>query len=313
MPTTQRLSIAGLEQLIAQLEAGCRQLVELTEQLQQLDIRIELPGLDTGQLELDYSGDGIVLRRRSPQQTGDPTGIFDRIVAGDSHLKVALGLARRMAQSRDAVLIQGSTGTGKSLFAWAIHRGGTTADEPFVRVPCGMLNPAGGPVSPTDFFAEAANGTLVLEDVEDLDLKAQEQMLVQLLAATNCRLLTLTRANLDERVQQDLFLEDLLDYLRDCHIELPDLCRRGSDIADLARYHCDRLCLCRGLSAKQLAPEFLELLNIYPWPGNVRELINTLDQSLMAARDQKTLYVKDLPAHIRVQTLKTASARKKGL
>lgn len=313
MRTTQRLSIAGLDQLIATLVAASRQLAELTEQLQQLTIRIDLPGIDAAQLELDYSGDGIVLRRRSLPLQADTGGIFDRIVAGDSRLQVALGLARRMAQSRDAVLIQGSTGTGKSLFAWAIHRGGSTAEEPFVRVPCGMLNPSGSPVSPVDFFSEAASGTLVLEDVEDLDLKAQEQMLVQLLPATNCRLLTLTCANLDERVQQGLFLAELLDRLRDCHIELPDLCRRGDDIADLARYHCDRLCTCKGLTPKQLAPEFLQLLDIYPWPGNVRELINTLDQSLMAAREQKTLYVKDLPAHIRVQTLKIASARKKGL
>lgn len=306
------LHIPELKSLVEQLYLGRESLEQLIGLLCQLKIRIDLPDLNLAQIELCLVGQELVLRRSSHDSAGDNPPLAT-IIGEDSRMRVAAGLARSMAEMDAAVLIQGATGSGKSLFARVIHQQGKRSQRPLITVPCGLLNNPDAMARTWDFFHEADNGSLILEDIDDLQPAAQTHLLSLLHQPSACRLISLTRNDPDKLVQQGKFSAILLEQLRDCHIDLPDLASRGSDIERLARYYLRQCCEISGVAEKQLSPEYLDLLVLYSWPGNVRELINTLEQSLLCTREQKTLYAKDLPAHIRIQTLHLSSARKKGL
>jgi len=94
-------------------------------------------------------------------------------------------------------------------------------------------------------------------------------------------------------------------------IEIPPLRDRLGDIDHLTEFFLQSFCQAKKLSPKVQSPEFMEMLKKYPWPGNVRELENSLGQALLAAKNKKTLFPKDLPAHIRVQVKKSALDQKK--
>ena len=306
------LQISELKPLMEQLCLARECLEQLISLLSGLKIRVDLPEPDLAQLELNLVGQELVLRRKSNDAGSD----FRRpltLITGDARMRVAAGLARSMAETDAAVLIHGATGAGKNLFARLIHQQGNRSDRPLIWVPCGLLNHPDGMTRVMKFFHEAGNGTLVLEDIEDLGTTTQTDLSRVLQQPPTCRLISLTCSDPDELVERGEFSAVLLEQLRDCHIALPDLARRGTDIELLARHYCLRFCAAAGLAEKQLSPEYLDLLSLHAWPGNVRELINTLEQSLLCARDQKTLYAKDLPAHIRIQTLQLSSVRKKGL
>lgn len=309
------LQISEFKPLIEQLRTGHVRLEQLISLLSELNIRVDLSDSDLASLKLILAGQESVLRK---QETGVTNTVNSghqptSLIAGDARMRIAAELARSMADTDAAVLIQGATGTGKNLFARLIHHQGEKPNRPLIRVPCALLNHPDGDTRIKNFLLEAANGTLILEDVEDLEPATQSDLSRALQQPTVCRLISLTCSDPDERVRLGDFSPVLLEQLRLCQITLPDLARRGSDIELLARHYCHRFCDTAGLADKQLSPEYLELLTLYSWPGNVRELINTLEQSLLCARDQKTLYAKDLPAHIRIQTLPLSSARKKGL
>ncbi len=306
------LQITELGPLLEQLAAGRERLEQLINQLSGLHIRVELPGMDASELELTLAGQELILRRKPEKATGAERQRIP-VIAEDARMRIAAGLARSMADEDAAVLIQGATGTGKSLFARLIHHQGKRTDGPLVSVPCSLLNQPDGMTRWLEFRRAADNGTLILEDMEELEPAAQQTLSRLLQQPAACRLISLTCADPDELVRRKEFSPALLEQLRHCHICLPDLSRRGADIELLARHYCRQLCVDENLEEKHLAPEYLDLLALYSWPGNVRELINTLKQSLLCCRNQKTLYARDLPAHIRMQTLPLAAARKKGL
>jgi two-component system NtrC family response regulator len=104
-----------------------------------------------------------------------------------------------------------------------------------------------------------------------------------------------------------------LNQLRSCVIELPDLAERVDEIGALARYHVKRICRERGLEEKVMTPEFYRALETYSWPGNVRELVNSLEQVVLLAGSKKSLFVKDLPNHIRIEAIKSSAKTKIGL
>jgi DNA-binding NtrC family response regulator len=235
------------------------------------------------------------------------------VIAVDARMQIAVGLAHAMSETDAAVLIQGATGTGKNFFSQLIHRQSRRAQCPLITIPCRQFSQPATMARIGAFFDEAGNGSLILEDIDELQPAAQDHLANILKQPLTCRLISLSCNDPDELVRHGNFSADLLDQLRECHIVLPVLAGRSADIEHLARHCCRQLCAAAGVAEKQLSPEYLNLLTLYSWPGNVRELINTLKQSLLCAGEQKTLYAKDLPAHIRIQTLPLSSARKKGL
>jgi two-component system, NtrC family, response regulator len=312
MTQQSALQIPDLKSLIEQLCLGRGNLEQLISLLCELNTAAVPAEPNPAQRELSLVGQEQSVRRNSINNRPDylPPRI---IIAEDSRMQIAAGLVRSMAEMDAAVLIQGATGTGKSLFAQLIHQQGKRSQRPLVTVPCRQLNHSDAVVHIMEFIHEADNGSLVLEDVNELHPAVQKHLSKLLQQAMTCRLISLTCNDLDELVRQKMFSAILLEQLAECNIALPNLASRATDIEQLARYYCQRFCVAADMAQKQLSPEYLNLLALYSWPGNVRELINTMEQSLLSAGEQKTLYVKDLPAHIRIQTLHLSSARKKGL
>ncbi|MBE0599245.1 MAG: sigma-54-dependent Fis family transcriptional regulator [Desulfuromonadales bacterium] len=256
------------------------------------------------------------------------------IYGNSPKLRACLNLVAQAAGSDANILITGETGTGKELFARAIHQNSPRAGNAFVVVDCAALPETlaesllfghergsftGADRSQEGLVRQANGGTLFLDEVGELPLSLQKTFLRVLqerrfrpLGSTHevesdFRLVAATHRDLDEMVANNQFRSDLLFRLRAFTIELPPLRERAEDIKELVRCHLDRLCEGYGLASKGFSPEFLDALLAYQWPGNVRELANTLVRSFSSARFEPTLYPKHLPPDIRVQVMKDSA------
>lgn len=252
----------------------------------------------------------------------------EQIIGNSPALNSCLELVAQSAESNATVFITGETGTGKELFARAVHDNSLRSEENFVVVDCTSLPDTlvesllfghekgsftGAERAREGLVRQANKGTLFLDEVGELPMSLQKAFLRVLQehkfrplgshkeVESDFRLIAATNRDLDAMVEEGTFRSDLLFRLRSFIIELPPLRERRDDIRDLVRFQTDRLCEQYGLASKGFAPEFLEMLTRYPWPGNVRELVNTLDRTVVTARYDQTLYPKHLPSHIRIQ------------
>ncbi len=258
-------------------------------------------------------------------------------ICGNSpKLKACLNLLAQAAASDASILITGETGTGKELFAQAIHRNSPRAEKNFVIVDCAALPETlaesllfghekgsftGAEKPQEGLVRQAHGGTLFLDEVGELPLSVQKTFLRVLqerrfrpLGSTrevesDFRLVAATNRDLDDMVARNLFRSDLLFRLRSFTIELPPLRERAEDIRELTRIHIDRLCEGDGVASKGFSPEFLDALLTYHWPGNVRELANTLVRAFSAARFEPTLYPKHLPPSFRAEIMRHSVRR----
>ncbi|MBI5522965.1 MAG: sigma-54-dependent Fis family transcriptional regulator [Desulfarculus sp.] len=249
------------------------------------------------------------------------------IVGDGPAMAACLDLLAQAAGSEQAVLISGETGTGKELFARAIHHNSSRAGGPWVVVDCGALpenlvesllfgherGAFTGASEPREgLVRQAHGGTLFLDEVGELPLKVQKAFLRVLQdrrfrplggrseLASDFRLLAATNRDLEEMAGQGRFRQDLLFRLRGLGIPLPPLRQHPEDLRGLVAFHLERLCGHYQLATKGLSPDFLAALMAYPWPGNVRELVNTLEQVLTRAGQAPTLFPRHLPQELRV-------------
>jgi two-component system, NtrC family, response regulator len=236
-----------------------------------------------------------------------------------------------------SVLITGETGTGKELFAWAIHANSRRADRNFVVVDCATLSDTlvesvlfgyqkgaftGADRSREGLIRQADGGTLFLDEIGELPLLVQKAFLRVLQErrfrplggkeelTSDFRLVAATNRDLDKMVQEGQFRSDLLYRIRSFTIELPALREHPEDISALVTHHVGRLAERHGDKTIGFSPEFLETLSGYDWPGNVRELVNTLERVLAETGQDATLFARDLPSHIRVQMARSAVSAK---
>jgi two-component system NtrC family response regulator len=257
----------------------------------------------------------------------------DDIIGNSISLKGCLDLVAQSAESDANVFITGETGTGKELFARAVHQNSRRCKENFVVVDCTSLPETlvesllfghekgsftGADKAQDGLVRQAHGGTLFLDEVGELPMALQKAFLRVLQerrfrplgsnreVESDFRLVAATNRDLDEMVTEGKFRSDLLFRLRSFIIELPPLRERREDIKELTRFHIDRFCERYGLPSKGFSPEFVETLTSYTWPGNVREFVNTIDRTLAAARFEQTLFAKHLPSHIRVQVTKSS-------
>jgi two-component system NtrC family response regulator len=255
------------------------------------------------------------------------------IIGSSLRMQPCLDLLAQAAYSEANVLIFGETGTGKEVFARAIHENSRRADSNFVVVDCTALPETlvesvlfghekgafTGADKPQDGLVKQAHGgTLFLDEIGELPLVIQKSFLRVLQEhcfrpvgskhelTSNFRLLAATNRNLDRMVEQGLFRSDLLFRLRTLTIELPPLTSRKEDIKELAMYHMARVCDRYQIGTKGFSPEFLDALMAYDWPGNVRELVNAIERSITAAYSSPTLFPKHLPVDIRVKVARSA-------
>jgi DNA-binding NtrC family response regulator len=209
----------------------------------------------------------------------------------------------RIAASDVPVIIEGETGTGKEALAEAIHEAGPRASGPFVVFDCTAVAPSlveselfghergaftGALTQRTGLFEQADGGTLLIDEIGDMDpalqpklLRAVERKEIRKVGGSqnirvDVRVIAATRRDLDALVQKGAFRDDLFHRLAVTRIELPPLRRRRGDITLLARHFCEQL----GAKPEAIAPEVFRRWEEYDWPGNVRELRNAVARQL---------------------------------
>lgn len=232
---------------------------------------------------------------------------FDKILYRSASMNQQVSLAQRIAVHDVPVLILGETGTGKELFAEAIHAASERADKPFIAVNCGAIAPelasselfghkrgafTGAIAERKGHFQEASGGILFLDEVGDLPLETQVRLLRALQAKevtplgsskpvkVDVRVVAATHRDLASDVVSGRFREDLFHRLAVGILRLPPLRERDGDINLLLDVFLDQINAdARGkpeAQEKKLSASARNLLTAYTWPGNVRELYHTL-------------------------------------
>ncbi len=255
-------------------------------------------------------------------------------MVGESPAMVALWRqVLRVGPTRARVLIQGESGTGKELVARAIHDTSERRERPFIKVNCAAIPRelieselfghtrgafTGATSNKSGLFELADGGTLLLDEIGDMDLGAQAKVLRVLQSGeltpvggrqpikVDVRVLAATHRDLGEYMQRGEFREDLYFRLAVVPILVPPLRERTGDVALLCRHYLEIACNENGLPPRQITPAALAALDAYPWPGNVRELSNTIERT--AILTDGDIEPEDLPADIRTMTPAAAAA-----
>jgi two-component system NtrC family response regulator len=257
----------------------------------------------------------------------------DGIIGASPRINACLEQVAQAAGSDAGVLVTGETGSGKELFARAIHANSPRAQKPFVVVDCAALPDTlvesllfghekgaftGAEQARSGLVTQADGGTLFLDEVGELPLATQKSFLrvlqerrfrpvgSRIELASDFRLIAATNRNLEEMADKGSFRQDLLYRLRTFAMELPPLRERTEDIRILARSFVDKVCKRYSLGAKGFTPDFMRMLGTYAWPGNVRELFHSLERAVAAAGSEAILFPKHLPTQIRVQVAKAS-------
>jgi two-component system, NtrC family, response regulator len=260
---------------------------------------------------------------------------LEGIIGSSPKMKACYELVSQGAVADVNVLITGETGTGKELFARAVHMNSARSGRNFVVVDCAALQDTlkestlfgyekgaftGADQSREGLIKQADGGTLFLDEIGELPLPMQKSFLRVLQerhfrplgsikeVKSNFRLIAATNRNLENLVHSGRFREDLLFRLRTLTIMLPPLREHPEDIADIALYHIARICKRSEIETKALSSDFLEALVAYGWPGNVRELVNALERAVAASFNSPTLFQRHLPSALRVKLAQAAVA-----
>ncbi|HVJ48016.1 sigma-54-dependent Fis family transcriptional regulator [Desulfitobacterium sp.] len=247
---------------------------------------------------------------------------FQNIIGTSQIMQETIHRAATASQYEFPILVTGETGTGKELFAKAIHQTSKVADGPFI-----VVNSAAIPENllESELFGYqegaftgglkggkrgkillADKGTLFLDEIGELSPELQAKLLrviqeqeVEPLGSTKpipvqVRIISATHRDLNQMVQEGGFREDLLYRLNAIEIQLPPLRERGNDIIELAEHMLEQLSQSHGVDPKTFSPGTRELLLEYNWPGNVRQLQNIINQ-LFVFVESATIQPKDLP------------------
>ncbi|RAU17932.1 sigma-54-dependent Fis family transcriptional regulator [Nitrincola tibetensis] len=246
-------------------------------------------------------------------------------IAGQSEaLKQVKHQVRQAARFDISVLLTGETGTGKELFAHALHNLSDRSESPFVSInvaaiPDTLIEAEFFGVAPGAFTGAkkegragklelAQDGTLFLDEIGDMPLVLQSKLLRVLqekefekigsntIQKTNVRIVAATSRNLLKMVEDGEFRADLYYRLSGMPIHLPALRERPEDIEFIAERILDECCIRLNLSTKELATDALERLKLHHWPGNVRELYNLLERACILNESQTLICAEHIEA-----------------
>lgn len=239
----------------------------------------------------------------------------------------------RLSRSHATVLINGESGSGKELVASALHKHSPRANSPFIAIntaaiPKDLLESelfghergafTGAQAARRGRFEQADNGTLFLDEIGDMPAELQTRLLRVLSDGqfyrvgghqpikVNVRVIAATHQNLEERVKQGLFREDLFHRLNVIRLRLPALRERREDIPLLAKFFLQQSALTLGVEAKVLTDDALKYLSTVSWSGNVRQLENVCHWLNVMAPGQN-VDVADLPPELKENSTKTIS------
>jgi transcriptional regulator with PAS, ATPase and Fis domain len=252
---------------------------------------------------------------------------FESIIGSSEIMRETIHRASLASKYDFPILITGETGTGKELFAKAIHQSSTVSNGPYITVNSAAI-PANLLESELFGYKEGAftgglkggkpgkvqladGGTLFLDEIGDLSLELQAKMLrviqekeIEPLGGTkpipvNVRFISATNKNLHEMVENGLFREDLLYRINTIEIILPPLRKRQKDVIELAESMLAFTSNSYGAPVKRLSEEAKEVLLSYTWPGNVRQLQNVINR-LFVFTENNTIEASDFPMDIRM-------------
>lgn len=276
-----------------------------------------------------------VLQYREEKATQKTSNILKRenIVGSSPEINRCLANVSKATDNDTNILITGETGTGKELFAKAIHENSKRAGNAFVVVDCAALPEnliestlfgnekgafTGANLAREGLIKEADGGTLFLDEVGELPLP-QQRIFLRVLQErrfrsiggkrdmiSNFRLIAATNRNINEMVKAGTFREDLLFRIQALLIQIPPLRNRIGDIKEIVNYYIMKLSDKYSWEQKEYSPEFLEAIMSYHWPGNVRELIHTIEYALSESSNEPTLFPVHLPIHIRSRLVKNS-------
>ncbi len=251
---------------------------------------------------------------------------FESIVTDNKDMIELLNLAERVAHSDATVLLQGETGTGKGLIAYAIHLLSERRDKPFVHVNCAALpehlleselfGHVRGAFTNAYFdkdglLIEANGGTIFLDEIGKTSLAMQGKLLHFLdsgkvrkvgsndLMGVNVRVICASKAGLLKLVDEGRFLEDFFYRINDFPLTIPPLRDRREDIPLLMHHYIAKLSQEMGKAVDGATPAFVEGLSAYHWPGNVRELEKVIKRAIILADEGQTLDVPHLAPEVR--------------
>ncbi len=229
------------------------------------------------------------------------------LIGSSRAIQSVLSMVSRVAATPSTVLISGESGTGKELLARAIHNASPVASGPFLSINCGAMPEnlleselfghvkgsfTGAVRDNLGLFAQAADGTILLDEIGEMSPSMQVKLLRVLQERRirpigghreieiNTRVLAATNRDLAEEVRLGNFREDLFYRLHVIDIHLPPLRDRLEDLPELARFFVQRCCDRFGLPQKRVSADAIRLLRAHNWPGNVRELENVIERTV---------------------------------
>ena len=233
------------------------------------------------------------------------------LVWRDEAMAQVMKLAQQIATSDASVLITGESGTGKEVLARYVHTRSTRAKKPFISVNCAAIpenlleselfghekgSVTGAQARRIGKFEEANGGTLLLDEISEMDVRLQSKLLraiqeriIDRVGGTkpvpvDIRIIATSNRNLAEAVRDGSFREDLLFRLNVVNLKIPPLRDRPADIIELAQYFVKKYAEANGVPVRPLSSEARRALTVNRWPGNVRELENTLHRAVLLAQ-----------------------------
>lgn len=249
---------------------------------------------------------------------------FDSILGESKVLKESVSLAQKVSVTDVPVLLTGETGTGKEVFAQAIHYNSKRSKQNFVAVNCSSFSKellesemfghkagsfTGALKDKKGLFEEANNGTIFLDEIGEMAFELQAKLLRILETGeyikigdtkptrVNVRIIAATNRNLQEEIKAGHFREDLFYRLSVFQVHLPSLRERTGDIRILATAFAKSFSEKLSYAINEMTPAFLEALEQQPWKGNIRELRNVIERSLIVCEGGR-LDICDLPLEI---------------
>ncbi len=238
---------------------------------------------------------------------------IESIVGRSPNFAKVLGLAKKVSEkSTSNILLLGETGSGKGLFAKAIHNHSKNKNDPFVDIICTAIPEtlleselfgyeAGAFTSARNrklgLFELAGEGTLFLDEIGDMSLNLQakllraiEKKIIKRVGGVtdipiNARIISATNKNLEDMVENSSFRRDLYHRLNVVTIELPPLRERCDDIVLLANFFIDQFNREFGKAVKKINKEVTHFFKAYSWPGNIRELKNAIERAVLLSED----------------------------
>lgn len=254
-----------------------------------------------------------------------PKNRADTIIGSSKSIIKAVNNLLQAAQSDVTVMLTGSSGTGKELFAHELHKQSGRSDQPFVVVDCTTLSETliesllfgyfkGAFTSAfadrVGLIQQADKGTLFLDEIGELSAESQKKFLRVIQERTirpmggrdyipiDFRLVCATNRNLETMMKERTFRTDLFHRINVFPIDLPSIHDRQEDVIQLALFLSNQICRLRHLDIKKFDEGFRDAIQTYNWPGNVRELKNVLEKIILSTHD-RILYTDHLPWNIR--------------